>query len=143
MMTSKRLQPLQDLADYRKDQAARQLQEAQSQLAERLARLEELTRYRQDYERSALSAAPQLLRNRHAFIGRLREAEHFQQQLVEQAQRAVEQQRGRWLQQHRESATVAQLGASYRRREQHAAERRDQGQLDELALRAHVRREAQ
>src|SRR3546814_20419714 len=84
---SRRMQPLQQLADIRQDDAARLLVDAQRQHADRQARLVELSRYREDYERQAAAATPQLLRNRQAFLDRLREAERFTEQLVEQSRR--------------------------------------------------------
>ena len=89
-LPSQRLRPLQQLADRREDDAARQLLEAQRLHAERQSRYVELCRYREEYERQNSAASPQLLRNRQAFVERLREAERFQQQLVEQAQRPAE-----------------------------------------------------
>ncbi|NGY06913.1 flagellar export protein FliJ [Solimonas terrae] len=139
MMQSKRMQPLQQLADIRQDDAARQLVEAQRQQADREARLLELSRYREDYERQNAAATPQLLRNRQAFLDRLREAERFQQQLVEQAVRSVDECRAHWLLQQRGSRTVAQLTACYQAREQREEARREQGRLDEFAMHKFVR----
>lgn len=139
MMQSKRMQPLQQLADIRQDDAARQLVEAQRQHADRQARLVELSRYREDYERQATAATPQLIRNRQAFLDRLRDAERFQQQLVEQARRGVDECRAHWLMQQRGSRTVAQLTACYLQREQREDARREQKQLDEFAMQRYLR----
>lgn len=139
MIQSKRMQPLQQLADIREDDAARLLVEAQRQYADRQARLVELSRYREDYERQAGAATPQLLRNRQVFLDRLREAERFQQQLVEQARRAVDESRAHWLVQQRGSRTVAQLTSCYLAREQREEARREQKQLDEFAMQRYVR----
>lgn len=137
-LSSQRMQPLQTLADLREDEAARLLVEAQRLQAEREARLAELGRYREDYERQSAAATPQLLRNRQAFLERLREAERFQQQLVEQATRAVDQCRAHWLTQQRGSRTVAQLTSCYLAREQREEQRREQHRLDEFALRRYA-----
>jgi flagellar FliJ protein len=142
MTQSKRMQPLQQIADIREDDAARLLVEAQRLQAEREARLVELSRYREDYERGAnggSAAAPQLLRNRQAFLDRLREAERFQQQLVEQAVRGVDECRAHWLLQQRGSRTVAQLTACYLAREQRDDARREQNRLDEFATQRYLR----
>lgn len=139
MMQSRRMQPLQQLADIREDDAARQLVEAQRQHADRQARLVELARYREDYECQAAAATPQLLRNRQAFLDRLREAERFQQQLVDQAARSVDECRAHWLLQQRGARTVAQLTACYLVREQREDARREQKQLDEFAMQRYVR----
>ncbi|WP_084197609.1 flagellar export protein FliJ [Solimonas soli] len=142
-LMSERLQPLRQLADRREDDAARLLIDAQRLLGERQARYVELCRYREEYERQNAAATPQLLRNRQAFIERLREAERFQLQLVEQAQRGVDQCRAHWLLQQRETRTVAQLMSCYVARERREEERREQRQHDELALQRHARRAAE
>jgi len=138
-MNSRRLQPLQQLAEYREDQAVQDLLSAQRVLAERKLRLDELTRYREEYERQTSTASPQLIRNRHAFVDKLREAEQYQIQMVEQAQRGVEGGQADWLSQRRQTATLVQLADCYRRREQIVAGRREQQDFDELALRRHGR----
>lgn len=139
MMTSARIEPLQELAEQREEQAARELRAAQQLLAQRKAQLEELSRYRSDYEAGTQVAAPALLRNRLAFLDRLRDAERYQQQQVEAARRGVEQLRAKWAEQYRASATMTQLHASYQRQERQQADRREQAKLDELALRMHVK----
>jgi len=136
---SQRMQPLQTLADVRQDRAARDLVEAQRQHAEREARLVELARYRQDYEQQAVAPTPALLRNRHGFVERLREAERFQQQLVDQAARVVDQSRAHWLAQQRGARTVAQLTARYLERERREESRREQQRLDEFATQRYLR----
>ncbi|WP_051277911.1 flagellar export protein FliJ [Solimonas flava] len=136
---SARLQPLQQLADTRESEAARRLLDAQRLKAEREQRLAELARYREEYERQPAAATPQLLRNRQAFLERLREAERFQRQLVEQAQRGVDQGRAQWLLQQRETRTVAELTACYVAREQREEARREQRHHDELATQNHWR----
>ncbi len=138
-MSSRRMEPLQQIADLREDEAARALLDAQRLLADREQRLLELQNYRAEYERAPVLPLPPLLRNRHQFLERLREAERFQCALVEQAQRGVDQQRASWLLQKRECKTIAQLTESYVRRERREEERRDQKQLDELVTQRHFR----
>lgn len=140
-MSSRRFEPLQQLADLREDHAARALVDAQRALDERAARLAELQSYRAEYERQPGGAATlQLMRNRQVFIERLREAERFQQQLVEQARLAVDTQRAEWLVQQRGAKTIAQLTATYQQRERREVERREQNRADELAAQRHERR---
>lgn len=139
-MSARRFVPLQQLADIREDHAARAFVDAQRTLDERHQRLLELQNYRAEYERQQVPAAsPQLLRNRQAFIDRLREAENFQRQLVEQARLASDTQRAEWLLQQRGARTIAQLTETYARRERREAERRDQHRADELAAQRHAR----
>lgn len=135
-LDSRRLQPLLQRADQREQEALRRLAERQAQLASQEQRLAELRRYLHDYtERAPAAAGVAMLRNRQAFLARLREAEDCQRQSVERARSACDDERGRWLTQHRDLGVLEQLSAGCRRREQHRQEQRDQRALDELAVR--------
>lgn len=134
---SERLKPLQQVADIREDAAMRRYAASQRVLAERETRLVELQNYLRDYLAAESALAPAMLANRHAFIQRLREAERFQQQAVEQARAAVEAERLRYLVQQRDAGVLDQLAACYRSREALVVERRTQRQMDEFASRRH------
>jgi flagellar FliJ protein len=142
-MNSTRLAPLQTVAESREEEAVRRLLDCQRELAERQSRLEELRRYAQDYAAQAPASTPWLLVNRHAFLGRLAEAERVQQQRVAEAQLAVEAERARWILSRRDVSVLDQLAACYRAREQQQVERREQRASDELALRRFVAGQAQ
>lgn len=135
---SQRLEPLQQLAENREDEAGKRMLEAQRRLAEREARLAELARYRADYENGPREGSPRLLLNHRLFLDRLREAERFQRQLVEQSQMEIANERAGWLARHRETRTLDQLAERYRHRERAQDERVAQRQLDEFALRANL-----
>lgn len=137
-MSSSRLQPLQQLAETREEDAARRLLDEQRQLSDRELRLHELTRYLSEYEALGHAHSAQLLMNRQAFLARLREAVAVQERLVQQARSNCDTERARWLLQRREVSTLDQLADCYRRREQRLEEQRGQRQLDEFALRRFV-----
>ncbi len=139
---SHRLVPLQQIADSREDEAARRLIDVQRQVAERETRLQELIDYRSEYEQRRVGSTPQLLMNARQFIARLREAEAFQRQLVEQARQELATERGRWLSRRREVGTLEQLAEIYRERERRMEARRAQNGMDEHASRQHQLRAA-
>ncbi|MEQ1439327.1 flagellar export protein FliJ [Fontimonas sp. SYSU GA230001] len=141
-LASQRLQPLQQLAQTREEEAARRLLEQQRQLSERELRLHELTRYLAEYEAMNSAGSARMLINQRAFIERLREAVAMQRRLVEQARAGCDAERGRWLLERREVSTLDQLAECYRRRERQIEERRDQKRLDEFALRSFVAAQA-
>ncbi|MDM4770805.1 flagellar export protein FliJ [Solimonas sp. SE-A11] len=134
-MNSRRLVPLQTLADQREDEAARRLADVQRRHADQEARLVELRRYADEYANAPAGPTAVLMLNRQAFLGRLREAERFQVQAVEDARLAVEAERAAWLLKRRDVSVLDQLAACYRGREQRQDERREQRGADELALR--------
>lgn len=137
-MNSKRLFPLQTLAETREDAAALKLAEVQRRHADQETRLQDLRRYAQEYAHAPAGATPALLLNRQAFLARLREAERFQEQAVEEARLAVEAERTTWLLKRRDVSVLDQLAACYRGRERRQSERREQGSNDELALRRYL-----
>ncbi|MFA5940099.1 MAG: flagellar export protein FliJ [Sinimarinibacterium sp.] len=137
-LASERLQPLQQRAETREEEATRRLLDQQRQLSERELRLHELTRYLAEYEGMGSAGSARMLMNQRAFIERLREAVAMQTRLVEQARAGCDAERGRWLLEHREVSTLDQLADCYRRRERLVEERRDQKQMDEFAVRSFV-----
>lgn len=134
-MSSARLQPLQQIAESREEEASRRLLDRQRALSERESRLNELTRYLSEYEGLAQAHNPRLLMNRQAFVERLREAVAIQTQLVQQARSGCDVERAEWLLQRKQVATLDQLADCYRRRESAVEAQRTQKQLDEFALR--------
>ncbi len=137
-MNSRRLVPLQTLAETREDEAARRLAEVQRRHADQEARLAELRRYADEYASAPAGPTAALMLNRQAFLSRLRDAERFQVQAVEDARLAVEAERASWLLKRRDVSVLDQLAACYRGREQRQDERREQRGADELALRRFV-----
>lgn len=137
---SARLEPLQLVADKREDEAMRAMAECQRVVAEHETRLVELQRYLQDYLNSSVVAStPALISNRHAFIARLREAENFQRNLLEQARERCDAERTRWLLKRRDVGVLEQLAASYRTQERQQVERASQKDADERASQGYFR----
>lgn len=133
-LTVKRLAPLIDVADDRAEDAMRAYAEQQALLAAQEQRLAELSRYLAEYAAAqAQSGGVALLRNRQAFVARLREAEAMQQRIVEQARRACDTRRAQWLECRRDLGVLDQLAGVYARREQRQHEQRTQIALDEQA----------
>jgi len=137
---SARLEPLQLVADKREDEAMRAMAECQRQVAEHEARLTELQRYMQEYANSNVAAStPALISNRHAFLAKLREAEKYQQSVLEQAKERSEAERTRWLLKRRDVGVLEQLAASYRTQERQQTERISQKDADERASQSYFR----
>lgn len=133
MLEQKRLEPIHDLAEQREDAAARDLGEARKLLALRENQLRELENYQ---EPPLAATGVEMLRNREAFRLRLAEAITQQRRAVELARRHVETQRQLWIASHRQTELYDKLIVRARRHERAQQERRDQLDLDELALRA-------
>lgn len=132
MLEQKRLVPIRELAEKREDEAARDLNEARKLLVLRESQLRELENYR---EPPSTLAGVEMLRNREAFRLRLAEAITQQRRAVELARRNVETQRQRWIGSHRQTGLYEKLIDRARSHEQAQQDRREQRDLDELALR--------
>lgn len=139
-LRSARLEPLQLVADKREDEAMRAMADCQRVVAEHETRLTELQRYLQDYLNNSVAAStPALMSNRHAFLVKLREAEKFQQLVLEQAKERCEAERTRWLLKRRDVGVLEQLAASYRTQERQQTERISQKDADERASQSYFR----
>jgi len=134
-LNSRRLVPIQNVAETREEEAARRLLECQQRLAEHETRLDDIRRYARDYSVAPGGATAALLVNRQAFIARLQEAERFQLKAVDDARLAVEAERVKWMLKRRDVSVLDQLAACYRASERRKEERHDQRGADELALR--------
>ena len=131
---STRLEPLQQVADQREQDAMRQMAECRRRVEEHEQRLLELQRYLQDYSsQTAGVSTPALISNRQSFMAKLREAETMQMQLLQQAQVQCEVERARWMLKRRDAGVLEQLAASYRVQEQRQVQRIEQKNMDELA----------
>ena len=133
MLEQKRLVPIQELAEKREDEAARDLSEARKVLALRENQLRELENYQ---EPPSTTASVEMLRNREAFRLKLAEAINQQRRAVELAKRTVEAQRQRWIATHRQTELYDKLIDRARLHEQARQDKREQRDLDELALRS-------
>jgi flagellar FliJ protein len=132
MLEQKRLVPIQELAEKREDEAARDLNEARKTLALREHQLRELENYQ---EPPSTTASVEMLRNREAFRLKLAEAISQQRRAVELAKRHVETQRQRWIATHQQTELYDKLVDRARLHEQVRQDKREQRDLDELALR--------
>lgn len=135
----KRLQPIRHLAEDREQQSAKRFAESQRRLNEAESKLRELRNYLHDYQMKGGLPDPRLLENRFAFLARLREAERYQTQAVQNARGASEQERQLWLNRRREVQVLDKLGDVYQARARRTEAQRDQKQMDEFALRQRMR----
>lgn len=132
-----RLTPIHDLTEKREAEAARLLGEAQRALEDRERQLAELENYKEPApgrEAAALQSAA-LLRNRELFRLRLAEAIRYQRNAVAEARARVEMARNAWMVVHQQAKVYEKLIRRSEVEEQRQRERRQQKELDELALR--------
>jgi len=140
MKKSRRMQPVVKVAEGREQQAARLLGESQAALAQARQRLEELQEYRRDYERrfaesGALGMGAVQMEDYRQFLSRLGLAIDQQMQVVAQSEAALERQRQHWFVTRGKTQALDGVVARYQAEEQRDADRREQQESDEYALR--------
>jgi flagellar FliJ protein len=138
MTRSERMQPIKALADTRERNAGAVVAAARRIVEDREKQLEQLRQYRAEYAaRAAREGAADAVRlqNYHAFIARLADAIRQQEQLVAAAKQDLERKLAEWQERRVEAASLGKAVERIADVEQKAADRREQLDSDERALR--------
>src|SRR5262245_15050791 len=126
---------LVELAEKRRDAAARRLGASLSQLRESSARLDMLERYREEYRRRLGEAGTrglgaEELRNWRGFFERLEEAVAQQRAEMTAVQGGVEALRGRWIAERQRERSFGMLAERAAAEQRLKESRREQKQAD-------------
>ncbi len=140
MATNTALDTLIELATTETDEAARRLGHAIRACEDTEQKLALLLQYRDDYEarfRSGITAGISAsgYRNFQLFLGKLDTAIAGQQQLVEDAKRRMNNERGAWQASERKRMSYDTLATRAEQAEQRKESKRDQKLMDEFATR--------
>jgi len=138
MTRSKRMQPVQRIAEMRERDAARELGNAQRVLQEQEGRLAELRAYQAEYARNfetlgsaGISAAR--FQEYQRFMASLNQAIEQQQVVVQNAIRACNQRKQLWQQAYGKSKSLDKVVERYCEQEQYEQGQREQKAVDEMA----------
>ncbi|HVY64335.1 MAG TPA: flagellar export protein FliJ [Gammaproteobacteria bacterium] len=139
MNRASRLEPIAEYAGKLEDEAARRLAASASAIQAKEREVEQLRSYLAEYrrrdEQAPPSADPLRWQNGRAFLARLCAAVAAQETELQKAVERYRLEAERWRESYRRSKSLDQLierGEQEQRRER---QRRDQAELDELALR--------
>ncbi|MBA1146983.1 flagellar export protein FliJ [Ectothiorhodospiraceae bacterium WFHF3C12] len=140
MTRSKRLEPVQRIAEERSSEAGRAYGERQKFLQSQVQRLEQLEQFRDDYKHGRTAAGEAgmdayRLRDYNAFIARIEQAIKQQRELVRNLESEVEQLRRGWMEQLSHSRALDSAVDRMRGQERRDRNKREQALLDELAQR--------
>jgi flagellar FliJ protein len=134
------MQPVQRLAQNRKEQAVRRLGESQQHLQLQQNKLEELRAYRDqyasDFETSGgagLGAAR--VQDYRIFLNRLNEAIRQQETIIAESRVRHQESRQQWVDSRSHNQAIDKLVDRYRLEENKQRERREQKEQDERAQR--------
>lgn len=139
MMKSKRFEPIQEIASMSAKDLSRAMGEAGRKVAELERQLEQLQSYRDEYVRNSTQSAGAIdavkLQNYRSFLERLGEA--LRQHLIKltNARAEYEKRRALWSEKRIEAETLGRVVDRFRKEEQHAADRREQREGDDAAMR--------
>jgi flagellar export protein FliJ len=139
MSKSKRFEPIQEIATSTANDLSRSMAEAARKVADLERQLEQLQSYRDEYLRNSTQGAGGIdavkLQNYRTFLDRLGEAMRQHEKNLEAARAEHERRRIAWSEKRIEAESLGRVVERFRKEEQHAAERREQREGDDAALR--------
>lgn len=140
MTRSKRMQPVQRVAQGREEDAVRKLGQSQQYLDAQKAKLEELRAYRDqyalDFEASAGSGLDALrIQDYRTFLNRLGDAIRQQEALIQQCIAHHEHTRKAWVESRSHSQAIDKVVDRYQVEERRQRDHKEQQEQDERAQR--------
>src|SRR5271156_1370654 len=139
MTKSKRFEPIREIASNSADALSRAMADAGRRVADLERQLEQLERYRAEYMQSPATAGASMdavkLQNYRSFLDRLGEAKRQHQKNLDAARAEYERRRLLWSEKRIEAESLSRVVDRFRKEEQHAADRREQREGDDAALR--------
>jgi flagellar FliJ protein len=139
-MKSKRFEPIQEIASTSAKDLSRAMGEAGRKVADIESQLEQLKSYRDEYVRNSTQSAAAMdavkLQNYRSFLERLGEALRQHLKSLESARAEYERRRALWSEKRVEAESLSRVVDRFRKEEQNVADRREQREGDDAALRA-------
>jgi flagellar FliJ protein len=139
MTKSKRFEPIREIASNSADALSRAMADAGRRVADLERQLEQLERYRAEYMQSPATAGASMdavkLQNYRSFLDRLGEAKRQHQKNLDAARAEYEKRRALWSEKRVEAESLGRAVERFRKEEQSAADRREQHEGDEAAMR--------
>ena len=142
MTRTKRMQPVQRVAESRENTAAKHMSESRQKLSDQEARLKELQTYRDQYAaqfstRGHAGLDALQLHDYRIFLSRLNQAIQQQELIIVQCRNQHHQNQDQWNDLHRHTQVVDKLIERFKADEQDQQKKREQQMLDEHAQRMH------
>jgi flagellar protein FliJ len=139
MMKSKRFEPIQQIASTSAKDLSRAMGEAGRKVADLERQLEQLQSYRDEYVRKSTQSNGAIdavqLQNYRMFLDRLGEALRQHLKNLDNARAEYEKRRALWSEKRIEAESLGRVVERFRKEEQHAADRREQREGDDAAMR--------
>jgi flagellar protein FliJ len=139
MRKSKRFEPIREIASNKAEDLGRVMGEAARKVADLERQLEQLQTYRDEYVRNSTQSSGTMdavkLQNYRSFLDRLGEAMRQHGLSLILARAELEKRRALWSEKRIEAESLSRAVDRFRKEEQNAAERREQRDGDDAALR--------
>jgi flagellar export protein FliJ len=140
MMKSKRFEPIQEIASTSAQDLSRIMGEAGRKVTDLERQLEQLQNYRDEYVRNSTQSSGAMdavkLQNYRSFLGRLGDALSQHLKSLDGARKEFEKRRAQWSEKRIEAESLSRVVDRFRKEEQHAADRREQREGDDAAMRS-------
>jgi len=139
MIKSKRFEPIQEIAATSAQNLSRAMAEAGRKVADLERQLQQLQNYRDEYVQNSTQSAVAIdavkLQNYRSFLDRLGEALRQHLKSLDVARKEFDKRRAQWSEKRVEAETLNRVVDRFRKEEQHAANRLEQREGDEAAMR--------
>jgi flagellar export protein FliJ len=139
MMKSKRFEPIREIASSSAKDLSRAVGEAARKVADLELQLKQLQAYRDEYVRNSTQSSGAMdavkLQNYRSFLDRLGEAMRQHLKTLDTARAEFEKRRAQWSEKRIEAESLSKVVDRFRKEEQHAADRREQREGDDAAMR--------
>jgi flagellar FliJ protein len=142
-MKSRRFEPIQQIASNSANELSRAMAEAGRRVADLERQLEQLKSYRDEYVRNSTEGRGAMdavkLQNYRSFLERLGEALRQHLKNLDVARAEYEKRRARWSEKRIEAESLSRVVERFRNEERHAADRHEQREGDDAAMRIAMR----
>jgi flagellar FliJ protein len=139
MIKSKRFEPIHEIASTSAKDLSRIMADAGRKVTELERQLEQLKSYRDEYVRNSTEANGSMdavkLQNYRSFLDRLGEALNQHQKSLDIARKEFDKRRAQWSEKRIEAESLNRVVDRFRKEEQSAADRREQREGDDAAMR--------
>jgi flagellar export protein FliJ len=140
MTKSKRFEPIQEIASTSAQDLSRIMGDAGRKVSELERQLEQLQTYRDEYIRNSTQSNGAMdavkLQNYRSFLGRLGEALSLHLKSLDGARNEFDKRRAQWSEKRIEAESLSRVVDRFRKEEQYAADRREQREGDDAAMRS-------
>jgi flagellar protein FliJ len=139
MIKSKRFEPIREIASTSANDLSRAMADAGRKVADLERQHEQLKSYRDEYVRNSTQSTGVMdsvkLQNYRSFLDRLGEALRQHEHSLDSARKEFEKRRLQWSEKRIEAESLTRVVDRFRKEEQSAADRREQREGDDAAMR--------